>query len=194
MSAELDELKELILVELMNDSTENPEEFLKRMESMMRGEQLSPAHIKPILKFENQSNNPNPEYQKDGDSGFDLRANLKEPITLKPLHRTLVPTGLFFEIPKGFEIQIRPKSGMSLKYGITVLNTPGTVDNLYRGEIQIITINLGQEDFIIEHGMRIAQAVLSPVVTKSNIDMVQIDKISTDTERGSDGFGSTGID
>lgn len=147
---------------------------------------------KLILVCENKSNNPNPEYQKEGDSGFDLRANLTESVTLKSLDRKLIPTGLFFEIPKGLEIQVRPRSGLALKNGISVLNTPGTVDEGYRGEVCVILINLSKDDFTVNHGDRIAQAVVAPVVGKKLLNIQMVDKISTDTERGSGGFGHTG--
>ena len=123
---------------------------------------------KPIVKFKNESDNQDPKYAKDGDSGFDLRANLVEPIKLGSLDRVLVPTGLFFELPANFEMQVRPRSGLAAKNGVTVLNTPGTVDNLYRGEVKVILVNLSNESFTISHGDRIAQAVIAPV-TSNNV-------------------------
>ena len=144
------------------------------------------------LKIQNVSKNDNPEYQKDGDSGFDLRASLDHHIHLEPLERKLIPTGLFFEIPLGYEIQVRPRSGLALKQGLTVLNTPGTVDRDYRGEVKIILINLSNKTVMIEPGDRIAQAVVSPVTTKEVVNITMVDKINTNTDRGSDGFGSTG--
>ena len=104
----------------------------------------------------------------------------------------MIPTGLFFEIPENFEIQVRPRSGLAVKNGITVLNTPGTIDADYRGEIKIILINLGKEDFMISHGDRIAQAVVAAVTAKNIINLTKVNEISTDTERGEGGFGSTG--
>lgn len=144
------------------------------------------------LKFQNSSDNLDPVYAKKSDSGFDLRAFIDEPITLKPLERTIIPTGLYFEIPEGFEIQIRPRSGLAAKHGITVLNTPGTIDCEYRGEIKIILVNLSSEPFIIENGERIAQAVFNSVINSTLTDLIKIDKISQDTDRASGGFGSTG--
>src|SRR5450759_65131 len=114
-----------------------------------------------IVKIVNQSNNPLPEYSTVHSAGMDLRANLEKPIVLKPLERVLVPTGLFIELPVGFEAQIRPRSGLALKKGITVLNTPGTIDADYRGEIGIILVNLSAEEFKIEDGERICQMIIA---------------------------------
>ena len=140
----------------------------------------------------NKSNNPNPSYAKPGDSGFDLIAYTDEDIVLKPFERRLIHTGIYCELPEWTEIQVRPRSGMALKKGLTVLNTPGTVDVNYRGEIGVIAINLSSEDIIISNGERIAQAVICPVFCGSCVDMQFVDEISEDTERGKDGFGSTG--
>jgi dUTP pyrophosphatase len=149
--------------------------------------------MKLQFNFMNTSNNPNPEYATDGSSGFDLRANLDEPITLGPLERTLVPTGLYFEILNNLEIQVRPRSGLAAKHGITVLNTPGTVDADYRGEIKVILINLSNDPFVINNGERIAQAIIAPIVPKMAIEFNKVEEISTDTNRGAGGFGSTGV-
>ena len=145
------------------------------------------------LKFANKSNNLDPEYATDGSSGFDLRANLETPIKISVGKRGIVPTGLFFEIPQGLEIQVRPRSGLAAINGVTVLNTPGTVDADYRGEVKVILINLGEEDFVIKHGDRIAQGVLATVVGKPYIKFDKVIEVSTDTTRGSGGFGSTGV-
>ena|ERR1035437_5779816 len=144
------------------------------------------------IRFENKSNNPNPVY-KDGDSGFDLRAFLPEPIVLYPFKRILVPTGLFFELKEGFELQVRPRSGLAIHNGITVLNSPGTVDSSYRGELKVILINLGEEPFTINNGDRIAQGVMAGVINKMVLDLVKVDEIDKETERGAGGFGSTKI-
>ncbi len=144
------------------------------------------------INFKNESTNPDPEYATAGSSGFDLRANLKNPITIPVGFREIVPTGLFFELPENFEIQVRPRSGLAAKNGVTVLNTPGTVDADYRGEIKVIIINLGQEPFEISHGDRIAQAVVAGVTAKNIINLNRVTEISENTERGSGGFGSTG--
>ena len=141
----------------------------------------------------NKSNNPNPEYATENASGFDLRANLEDgPIILKPLERGLIPTGLFFAIPLYHELQVRPRSGLALKHGVTVLNTPGTVDADYRGEVGIILINLGSEDFKIEHGDRIAQAVITKSEGGNYYNLIQKETLDT-TERNDGGFGHTGV-
>lgn len=149
--------------------------------------------FKIVLKFQNKSNNPNPEYSKIGDSGFDLRANLTSPITLKPFERVVVPTGLYFEMPLNMEIQVRSRSGLAAKNGIMVLNSPGTIDANYRGEIQIILINLGSQDFVINHGDRIAQAVYASVLAKHIVNLEEVKEIDTNTNRGDSGFGSSGL-
>lgn len=145
------------------------------------------------FNFVNESNNPDPEYATSGSSGFDLRANLDSPVTIKPHSIQIIPTGLYFEIPENFEIQIRPRSGLAAKNGVTVLNTPGTIDADYRGEIKVILINHSEVGFFVNHGDRIAQAVISSVISKNYISLNRISKINTSTERGSGGFGSTGL-
>ncbi len=129
-----------------------------------------------------------PQYQSAGASGFDVRAQLGTPLTIKPGERALVPTGLSFEIPLGFEIQARPRSGLAAKNGLTVLNTPGTIDADYRGEVKIILINLGQENMIINDQERCAQLVIAPII-QAQFEVA--DELSS-TERGAGGFGSTG--
>ena len=130
-----------------------------------------------------------PEYETNSSAGMDLRAYLPDgSISLDPKQRTLIGTGLFFEIPQGFEVQIRPRSGLALKHGVTVLNSPGTIDADYRGEIKVILINHGEETFLIEHEMRIAQMVVS----KYQQVQFKLVKELTSSERGSGGFGSTG--
>lgn len=148
--------------------------------------------LKVQVRFINKSSNVDPTYKYLDDSGFDLRANLEEDIILKSLERQLVPTGLHFELPESYEIQVRPRSGLSAKNGITVLNTPGTVDRGYSGEIKIILINLSKDDFTIKHGDRIAQAVVSPVISGRWAHLNKLDNLK-DTLRGEGGFGSTGI-
>lgn len=130
-----------------------------------------------------------PEYKTCGSAGADLRAYIDAPLVLKPMQRVLIPTGLSVEIPQGFELQVRPRSGLALKNGITVLNTPGTVDSDYRGELCVLLVNFGDEDFKVENGDRIAQAVISPVVQAYFIEKDELSK----TERGAGGYGSTGI-
>ncbi|MFV0266142.1 MAG: dUTP diphosphatase [Draconibacterium sp.] len=140
------------------------------------------------VKIINKSRNKLPAYSTTLSAGMDLRANLDQPVTLKPLQRALVPTGLFIELPEGYEAQVRPRSGLALKKGITVLNTPGTIDADYRGEIGVILINLSQEDFVIENGERICQMVISSHETVE-WDLVEV---LEETERGAGGFGHTG--
>lgn len=142
-----------------------------------------------IVKIINKSYNPIPEYESSGASGMDVRAFLKKEIVLKQKDRVLIPTGLYFEIPEGFEIQVRPRSGLALKNGVTVLNSPGTIDSDYRGELGIILINHSSEDFSIKSGDRIAQIVLSKYEKVSFINANEISK----TDRMESGFGSTGV-
>lgn len=132
---------------------------------------------------------PLPSYESKAAAGMDIRAALDEPVILKPGERTLIPTGLKMALPEGYEAQIRPRSGLAIKHGITMLNTPGTIDADYRGEIKVIAINLGQENFTVRHGDRIAQMVISPVV---QLPAEETDELS-ETDRGEGGFGSTGI-
>lgn len=140
------------------------------------------------VKIVNISNNPLPEYATGGSSGMDLRADLPSPLTFQPLERKLVPTGIFIELPDGFEAQVRPRSGLAVKQGITCLNTPGTIDADYRGEIKIVLINLSGEKQIINPGDRIAQLVVQKV---EKISWEQV-TVLTETVRNSGGFGSTG--
>ena len=148
--------------------------------------------LKVCVNFLNTSNNPDPTYKYMDDSGMDLRANLKKDVILKPLERSLIPTGIHFELPESYEIQIRPRSGLAIKSGISVVNTPGTVDRGYSGEIKIILINLSNENFVVKHGDRIAQAVIAPVISGRWSKLTKLEKL-TNTKRGDGGFGSTGI-
>ena len=140
------------------------------------------------VRIINQSTNPLPKYETEGSSGMDLRANLSEPVELQPLERTLIPTGLFIELPLGFEAQVRPRSGLAIKQGITCLNTPGTIDADYRGEIKIILINLSNEIQSVHHGDRIAQIVIQKV---EQIEWDPATELEA-TNRSAGGFGSTG--
>ncbi|SIO50391.1 dUTP diphosphatase [Chitinophaga niabensis] len=140
------------------------------------------------VKIINRSENPLPTYATADAAGMDLRANLEAPITMQPLERTLVPTGLYMELPSGYEAQIRPRSGLAIKQGLTLLNTPGTIDADYRGEIKIIMINLSNEPQTIQHGDRIAQMVVAPFLQAKLEEVKEL----TDTERGTGGFGHTG--
>ena len=137
----------------------------------------------------NKSKHPIPSYETEQSAGMDLRANIDASITLKPLERTIIKTGLFIALPPGFEAQVRPRSGLAVKKGITVLNSPGTVDADYRGEIGVILVNLSNENFVIQDGERVAQLVIAKheCVTWREVDLL------SETERGIGGFGSTGM-
>jgi dUTP pyrophosphatase len=140
------------------------------------------------VKIINKSSHPLPGYQTSQSAGMDLRANNPEPIVLKPLMRAIVPTGLFIELPEGYEAQIRPRSGLAAKKGIGLVNSPGTIDADYRGEIGVIVVNLSNEDFTIENGERIAQMVIA----KHEVASWQVVESLNESDRGSGGFGSTG--
>jgi dUTP pyrophosphatase len=140
------------------------------------------------IKIVNKSKHANPTYETELSAGMDLKANINETIILKPLERVLVKTGLFIELPQGYEAQIRPRSGLAYKKGITVLNSPGTIDADYRGEIGVILVNLSKEDFEIKDGERICQMVIAK---HENINWKQVD-VLTETKRGEGGFGHTG--
>jgi dUTP pyrophosphatase len=152
------------------------------------------SSMKLKIKIINNSTNPDPTYQKIGDSGFDFMANLPEGemIVVGPLKRALIPTGLHFQIPIGFELQVRPRSGLALKNGITVLNTPGTVDSGYRGEIKIILYNTDEAPFVVRNGDRIAQGVIAPVQFTKTTKFIRVNNLD-ESDRGTGGFGSTGV-
>ena len=141
------------------------------------------------IQIINKSKHATPHYETEGAAGMDLRANISEAITLKPLERTIVKTGLFIALPVGFEAQVRPRSGLAAKKGITVLNSPGTVDADYRGEIGVILVNLSNQDFVIQDGERIAQLIIAKH-ERANWQEVTV---LNETERGEGGFGSTGV-
>ena len=140
------------------------------------------------ISVRNTSSNPLPEYATAGSAGMDIRASLEAPIEMEPMQRVLVPTGLFMEIPEGYEVQLRPRSGLAIKHGITLLNTPGTIDSDYRGEVKVILINLGQEAFTIQSGDRIAQMIVQPVCHASWHETVELQE----SARGAGGFGHSG--
>ncbi len=142
-----------------------------------------------IVKIKNTSNHELPSYETIASAGMDVRAHIEAPITLQPLERTIVKTGLFIELPIGFEAQVRPRSGLAAKKGITVLNSPGTIDADYRGEIGVILVNLSKEDFVIENGERIAQLIIA----KHERAEWQVVTELSETLRGEGGFGSTGV-
>lgn len=141
------------------------------------------------VKVVNIGRRPLPEYATSQSAGLDLRANIESPITLKPLERRLIPTGLRIALPEGYEAQVRPRSGLALKHGITVLNTPGTIDADYRGELMVLLINLSNEDFVINAGERIAQMIIAKYETASWEQVEILDE----TERGTGGYGHTGV-
>lgn len=141
-----------------------------------------------VIKIVNKSNNPLPKYESAQAAGMDMRTSIDEPVTLQPLERKLFPTGLFLELPAGYEAQVRPRSGLAMKHGITVLNTPGTIDADYRGEVGVILVNLSAEAFTIEPGERIAQMVIA---RHEQPEVVEVTELSQ-TERGAGGFGHSG--
>lgn len=141
------------------------------------------------IKIINKSAHNLPHYETEASAGMDLRANITEPITLKPLERALIKTGLFIELPVGIEAQVRPRSGLAYKNGLTVLNSPGTIDADYRGEIGVILVNLSNNDFVIENGERVAQLVIA---IHERAEWIAVEELS-ETERGVGGFGSTGV-
>lgn len=140
------------------------------------------------VKVVNKSKNSLPAYATEFSAGVDVRADISESIELKPLQRAMVPTGLYLEIPAGFEVQVRPRSGLAAKHGITVLNSPGTIDADYRGEVKVILVNMSEESFVIEPAERIAQLVLAK---HEHIDWEEVEELSS-SDRGAGGFGSTG--
>ncbi len=140
------------------------------------------------VKIVNKSHHPLPAYETDSSAGMDLRAFLGEDIFMKPLERALVPTGLFIELPDGFEAQVRPRSGLAVKKGITVLNSPGTIDADYRGEIKVILVNLSSEEYVVKDGERVAQMIIS---AHGKAEWVEVDDLK-ETIRGAGGFGHTG--
>ena len=141
------------------------------------------------VKVINKGNQPLPTYATTQSAGMDLRANIDNPITLKPMERRLVPTGLYIALPQGYAAQVRPRSGLALKHGITVLNTPGTIDADYRGELMVLLVNFSTEDFIINAGERIAQMVIARHEQASFVEVEVLDE----TERGAGGYGHTGV-
>ncbi|MEI6851335.1 MAG: dUTP diphosphatase [Bacteroidota bacterium] len=140
------------------------------------------------IKIVNNSKHPLPKYETEASAGMDLRASLEAPVLLKPLQRSLIPTGLFIELPVGYEAQIRPRSGLAFKNGVTVLNTPGTIDADYRGEIRVILVNLSSDDFLVNDGERIAQMIIAK---HEKAELIQVE-ILEETQRGQGGFGHTG--
>jgi dUTP pyrophosphatase len=144
----------------------------------------------PVVRLAHAEGLPLPEYASTGSSGLDLRAAIDRQMSVDPGERVQVPTGLILELPGGWEGQVRPRSGLAWRHGITLLNTPGTIDSDYRGEVMVLLVNLGQETFIIDRGDRIAQLVVAPV---SRVNCVETEQLGA-TDRGEGGFGSTGVD
>ncbi len=142
-----------------------------------------------VIKIVNTSGNNLPEYATSGSAGMDIRANLQAPVVLQPLERAIIPTGLYFEMPQGYEAQMRPRSGLAIKHGITCLNSPGTIDSDYRGELKVILINLSNEKYIVNNGERISQVVISKVERALLQPVLQLQE----SLRGEGGFGHTGI-
>ena len=189
---QIEELKSLAEMDMLPEETK--EEIMmaiKLAESVQDYDNKKPeSKFKKVeVSYINKSDNKNPIYAKVGDSGFDLRAN--ERGSLKPLERKLVGTGLYFELPDGYELQIRPRSGLAYKNGITVLNSPGTVDTGYRGEIKVLLVNISNEKFTWDKGERIAQGVVSHRISSDFGDLIEVFEIN-ESERGEGGFGSTG--
>jgi len=190
----LERMREKVFLLADPDSGYTQKDFDAEFNPSTMGMEPNFDEYKINFKFKNDSNNPDPEYATAGSSGFDLRANLDSPITIPPHSVRIIPTGLYFEIPDNFEIQVRPRSGLAAKNGVTVLNTPGTVDADYRGEVKVILINHSEVGFFVNHGDRIAQAVVAAVTAKNFIKLTKVNNINEDTERGSGGFGSTGVE
>jgi dUTP pyrophosphatase len=193
IAQQIEELKALAEMDMLPESTK--QEILMAIKLAESVEEYDnkkvnePIKTKIKINYINNSENKNPVYAKEGDSGFDLRAN--EGGSLKPLERKLVGTGLYFELPDGYELQIRPRSGLAYKNGITVLNSPGTVDTGYRGEIKVLLVNISNEEFTWERGERIAQGVVAHRISSDYGDLIEVMEIN-ESERGSGGFGSTG--
>lgn len=193
ITQQIEELKALAEMDMLPEATR--QEILmaiKLAESVQEYDNKKvnePVKTKIKINYINKSENKNPVYAKEGDSGFDLRAN--EGGSLKPLERKLVGTGLYFELPDGYELQIRPRSGLAYKNGVTVLNSPGTVDTGYRGEIKVLLVNISNEEFTWERGERIAQGVVAHRISSDYGDLIEVMGIN-ESERGSGGFGSTG--
>ena len=168
------------------------EDFNREMEGVDVSEYFGAEKLN--VSFKNTSTNEDPAYATEEAAGFDLRADVEGgSLTLESGDFKVIKTGLYFELPRGLEMQIRPRSGLAAKFGVTVLNAPGTIDSDYTGEIGVILINHGKEPFVVNHGERIAQAVITAVGTKDYINLNKVEEITKETERGAGGFGSTGV-
>lgn len=182
-----DEAQAKLTLAMNPDSEYSMEEFLEEFNTYQQPTELSKIKI----EFVNKSDNDDPNWETEGAAGFDLRASTYG--SIEPNEFKVIPTGLYFNLPENFEMQIRPRSGLAAKKGVTVLNSPGTIDSDYTGEIKVILINHGKETFNIATGERIAQAVIATVTAKNIIELNKVEKIEKETERGSGGFGSTGV-
>jgi dUTP pyrophosphatase len=192
---DLDNMKKKVLEIADHSNPYTQADFEKEFGGGISVMSPNPKDYRQSINFKNESNNQDPDYETAGASGFDLRADLasNEEIVLKFGQRAIIPTGLFFELPQNFELQIRARSGLAAKNGVTVLNGVGTIDADYRGEVKVILINFGDEDFTIKNGDRIAQGVIATVTAKNVIRLNRVKEISNNTVRGTGGFGSTGM-
>lgn len=191
-------LRKLQHLETQIESGDDDDKIFNEVNSIIDGltnvaqSESAQSSIGAKLKFINKSDNLDPTFAKEGDSGFDLRAFVPFPVKIPPGKVKLIPTGLYFEVEKGLEVQIRPRSGLAANKGVTVLNTPGTLDSGYRGELKIILANLGEFHLTVENGDRIAQGVVCPVYGEGKLDMIKVDEL-TISERNEGGFGHSGV-
>jgi len=182
----------------INGGEKNDEELLKELNEIVSGisSEMEIETVKksltPELKYINKSNNPEPEFAHEGDSGFDLRAFITSEISIPPGKVRTILTGLYFEVEKGLEVQVRSRSGLSDEFHVFVLNSPGTIDSRYRGEAKIILANFGVNTFTVQNGDRIAQGVVCPVYGEGKLNLKKVKKL-TETKRNTDGLGSTGV-
>ena len=197
MSYNIEEMQEKLFLAMDPNTEYSLEDFDKEFSNVSHTAYVENSEMfKFPVKFINKSNNPDPEYATEGSAGFDFRADIDGPITIPGCKSgdniKIIPTGLYFELPTNLELQVRPRSGLAAKSGVTVLNSPGTVDSDYRGEVKVILINHKQETFTINPGDRIAQGVIANVTAKQMVKFIKTDQLS-ETDRGEGGFGSTGV-
>lgn len=198
MKIDADKIREKLFEAIDPNNPYSLDEFNEEYTNVSHTFEATNAIPKISVKIINKSNNESPQYQSTGAAGFDFRANLSEGETIvlgasgSGNNIAMVPTGLYFELPNTLELQVRPRSGLAAKKGVTVLNSPGTVDSDYRGEVKVILINHGTEEFVINNGDRIAQGVIASVVADNFIEFNFVDELS-DSDRGEKGFGSTGV-
>jgi dUTP pyrophosphatase len=193
-----EQLKRLEELDSQINESSDPDELMKEVNKVINSisenvqMEIKEHALSATIKFINKSDNPDPSFAHEGDSGFDLRANLSQDVTIPEGSVRLIPTGLYFEVNKGLEIQIRSRSDLAVNGNMMVLNSPGTVDSHYRGEIQIILANFSDIPRTIRHGDRIAQGVVCPVYGEGNLNIIKVEKLS-ETIRNDNGFGSSGI-